>query len=54
MHVLPDHAAKMMDNLLLEPGAKVEFKLVDLPKATYIKLKPKEYAFTGIPDPKAT
>jgi hypothetical protein len=45
----------MMENLLAEDGLTMDFQLVvDLPKLNFVKLEPREYAFTQIHDPRQT
>jgi len=43
----------MMENLLLSDGATITLTLTSLPKLTFVKLQPLQYAFTTIPNPKA-
>jgi ubiquitin fusion degradation protein 1 len=42
----------MMDSLTLDNGAEASFTLRSLPKLTFVKFKPLEYAFTEIEDPR--
>eukprot|EP00474_Spongospora_subterranea_P009899 CRZ10357.1 hypothetical protein [Spongospora subterranea] len=43
----------MMENLLLSDGAEVKLSLIGLPKLTFVRLQPTQFAFTKIPNPKA-
>lgn len=43
-----------MNNLLVDDGAKVQFRLVQLPKAKYIKVQPADFGLVeSMHDPKA-
>ncbi|SPQ99252.1 unnamed protein product (mitochondrion) [Plasmodiophora brassicae] len=43
----------MLENLLLSDGAPVRLTLCTLPKLTFVRFQPLQYAFTKIPNPKA-
>eukprot|EP00808_Paulinella_micropora_P005333 g28077.t1 len=44
----------MMENMFLEDGSPLQIKLKPLPKATSLKLQPKETDFLTLPDPKSS